>query len=339
MKKSVSKVLWIIFVLCFLTGCQKSENYQEMSASRNDILPIYEEDDEEISVEKSAITSLQDVYDSGYLCEEWNIAEIEKPGGIACLEDELIISDCENDIVCRLSYEGKLLQTIGETGSGESEFLSPGAVEEYNNEIYVLDQGNNRIQVFDYDLNYIREIKLENKKAEDPDYLPQRISVNDKGIYVTGLSLRNPVVDHYDGDAMEELGKNFIGAISSYDSRLYLINSMGRYYDRANDSFGAVTSAPCWLMTVEGKELKKICELPHGFNIMDFVISNKSIVGISGTGSSVYSFSLEGEYVETIAIIAGLEEEEAPQISQSKRGEYFIVMPIAGKAYRCHKEN
>ena len=172
----------------------------------------------------------------------------------------------------------------------------------------------------------------------DPDYVPQKMAVNEEGIYVTGMSLKEAVIDKYTNGDEEAIGANFIGSIASYQSEIYGINFMVRFYDKKNDSFGAVTTAPEWLLSVSGNKLKKVSELPYGFGITDFLIKDKEIICISGSGASVYSLGWNGEYKETLAIISGLENEENPQIDENNQGEYFIVMPKAKKIYRIYKK-
>lgn len=83
------------------------------------------------------------------------------------------------------------------------------------------------------------------------------MAVNEEGIYVTGMSLKEAVIDKYSNGDEEEIGANFIGSIASYQSEIYGINSMVRFYDKKNDSFGAVTTAPEWLLSVSGNKLKR----------------------------------------------------------------------------------
>ena len=64
--------------------------------------------------------------------------------------------------------------------------------------------------------------------------------------------------DKYTDGKLKEIGSNFIGSIYSCNNQIYLINSMVRYYDEANDSFGALTSCPEWLMTIKDNKLKKL---------------------------------------------------------------------------------
>ena len=239
----------VLGIVACLIGCQKSDNYELMKESKQQVLPIYEKKDAEVQGEKCALETLQDVYKSDYILEEWKIEKIGEPGGIFCNDEAVLISDKKTDCIFEVDYAGNILKEVGGTGSGEGEFISPSAITMCNEKIYVLDQGNNRIQVLDKELDYIEEIKLKNTQSTDPNYIPEVLSVNQESIYVTGVSLENPVVDKYTDGKLKEIGSNFIGSIYSCNNQIYLINSMVRYYDEANDSFGALTSCPEWLMT------------------------------------------------------------------------------------------
>lgn len=277
------------------------------------------------------------VYKSDYILEEWKIEKIGEPGGIFCNDEAVLISDKKTDCIFEVDYAGNILKEVGGTGSGEGEFISPSAITMCNEKIYVLDQGNNRIQVLDKELDYIEEIKLKNTQSTDPNYIPEVLSVNQESIYVTGVSLENPVVDKYTDGKLKEIGSNFIGSIYSCNNQIYLINSMVRYYDEANDSFGALTSCPEWLMTIKDNKLKKLCELPNGLNISSFLLTDRGIICVSCAGAAVYRLSENGKYEETITYIDGLEDEEIPQISINEKEEYFIVMPNARKIFKCFK--
>lgn len=324
-------------VSLYIAGCQKTDNFKQMEESKDGLLPIYESKDEELSGENSALKTLEDVYSSGYRAEEWEVAGVEEASGILCRQEDVIIADRASDYLIVADYTGNVLKKVGQTGSGKCEFLNPAAIAEYDQELYILDQGNQRVQVLDHDLNYVREIELKDTKAADPDYVPGMLAVNASGVYVTGYSLRNPVVDRYSQNEIEEIGENFLGTICNYEEQLYLINSMVRTYDKESDAFQAVSSGPEWLFTIEGTEMMKKCSLPNGLFISDFIADDKGIVCISTSGYSVFRLDWNGEYKETIAKIDGIQDEEYPKISVHAQEEYYIAMPKAGKIFRCYK--
>ena len=324
-------LLILLGLICIMTGCQPkhNENYQKMVNSQDDILPIY--DYKDVENEISDLDNLQDIM-SNAVVEEWKNDNVTSPCGIACLEEGIVVTDSETNSVIKIDYSGNVLKTTGQTG--EEVLISPGAIAEYDQKLYVLDQGNHRIQVFGSDLNYIEKIDLKESKLSDPGYQPQTIAANETGVYVTGMSLHNPVIDRYRDGEIQEIGNNFIGSIREYNGQIYAINSMGIYYDEKDDSFGAITTVPEKLMTIEGKNLREVCELPCGFGIRAFLLDEDGMVCVSSSGASIYRMNTDGKYIETIASVPGLENEEYPQIAKSDQNGYFLVMPVAKKVYR-----
>lgn len=337
MKKRIRLgVCFCAAVLC-AAGCKKSDNYRILEASRDQTLPIYESDDEELDGEKNALKTLKDVYTSGYEAEEWKVAGVAEPAGILCRQEDILIVDRASHSVTAADGSGKVLQKIGREGSGAGEFRNPTAISEYGGNVYVLDGGNQRVQIFDENMDYVDEVGLRDVKLSDPNYVPGMLAVNASRVYVAGLSSERFVADRYGQDGREEIGNNFLGTICSYQEQIYLINSLVRTYDKKSDSFGAVSSGPEWVFTAEGPELVEQCSLPQGLFITDFVAEDGGITCISASGYSVFRIGWNGEYQETVARIDGLLDEEYPKISVNAQGDYFIAMPEAGKIFRCRK--
>ena len=281
--------------------------------------------------------TLKDVYTSGYEAEEWKVAGVAEPAGILCRQEDILIVDRASHSVTAADGSGKVLQKIGREGSGAGEFRNPTAISEYGGNVYVLDGGNQRVQIFDENMDYVDEIGLRDVKLSDPNYVPGMLAVNASGVYVAGLSSERFVADRYGQNGREEIGNNFLGTICSYQEQIYLINSLVRTYDKKSDSFGAVSSGPEWLFTAERPELVEQCSLPQGLFITDFVAEDGGITCISASGYSVFRIGWNGEYQETVARIDGLLDEEYPKISVNSQGDYFIAMPETGKIFRCHK--
>lgn len=84
------------------------------------------------------------------------------------LQGNIFISDgYRNQSVAKLDRNGRWVKRIGkgnmaERGDGPGEFNTPhGIAADAKGNIYVADRGNRRIQVFDADLNYLREIRID----------------------------------------------------------------------------------------------------------------------------------------------------------------------------------
>lgn len=333
------KVLYIIGLVCALifSSCQRieSEAYKRMIEQENNILRVWEENSEDVLAED--LQNMNDVFLNKYKIEDFEVENMANPGGIAILGDIMLITDSSNDCIIKCSTDGTTLRRVGTTGSGPLEFLSPGAIIATNRNFYVLDAGNKRIQILDYELNFKDSIPLENN---DPIYKPQSIAVNENEIYVSGLSFMDSVIDMYSIDGTHsKIGANFVGSIQESKGKVFAINSMSLFYDKENDSIGAVTTGPEYLLTIENGELKKECNLPCGFNIVDFAINDKNIIAVSRSAASVFLFDLDGNYVGTVANVSELRYEEAPQIECGENGELFLCMPTAGKVIKIYEQS
>jgi hypothetical protein len=75
-------------------------------------------------------------------------------------EDNIFVSDgYGNSRVVKISPDGHWLKAVGTNGKGQDQFSTPHAMAvDAQNNVYVGDRGNNRIQVYDDNLNFVRSI-------------------------------------------------------------------------------------------------------------------------------------------------------------------------------------
>ena len=79
------------------------------------------------------------------------------PKGIATDDiDNIYVSS--QDKLQKFTSSGELIKCIGQWGRKEKEFDHPRGVTLYDNQVYVCDCDNHRIQVFDLNLNFVRSI-------------------------------------------------------------------------------------------------------------------------------------------------------------------------------------
>ena len=83
--------------------------------------------------------------------------EMIEPAGIATDDaDNIYVSSYHK--LQKFTSKGALIKCTGEKGRKEGEFDDPRGLTLYNNEVYVCDRFNHRIQIFDLDLNFVRSI-------------------------------------------------------------------------------------------------------------------------------------------------------------------------------------
>ena len=83
--------------------------------------------------------------------------QMEYPKGVATDDTDNIYVSSEHKLQ-KFTSSGGLIKCIGREGSKEGEFNGPCGVALYDNQVYVCDRDNHRIQVFDLDLNFVRPI-------------------------------------------------------------------------------------------------------------------------------------------------------------------------------------
>ena len=79
------------------------------------------------------------------------------PKGIAIADDDNIYVSSWHKLQ-KFTSSGDLIKCVGQRGWKEREFDDPRGVTLYDNQLYVCDRNNHRIQVFDLDLNFVRSI-------------------------------------------------------------------------------------------------------------------------------------------------------------------------------------
>ena len=83
--------------------------------------------------------------------------QMKYPAGIAVDDmDNIYVSSVHK--LHKFTSSGELIKCVGGRGGKEGEFNDPSGVTLYDNQVYVCDRDNHRIQVFDLDLNFVRSI-------------------------------------------------------------------------------------------------------------------------------------------------------------------------------------
>ena len=107
------------------------------------------------------------------------------PAGIA-VDDTVNIYVSSRDKLQKFTSSGELIKCIDRMGSKEGEFEYPLGVTIHSNQVYVCDRDNDRIQVFDLDLNFIRSIGSRGSGREEFDR-PRDVAFDTTGnMYVVG---------------------------------------------------------------------------------------------------------------------------------------------------------
>jgi len=130
---------------------------------------------------------------------------LEKPVSIAYHKQKLYVCDFSKDEVLIFNLKGKLLSSIGGTGSIQGKFHGPAGITfDSSGNFYVSDSGNNRIQkfnpngVFEFEWNGSDDAYLKN---------PAGIFVYQDKIYVVDKDNVRVLVFDFDGNLLSKITK------------------------------------------------------------------------------------------------------------------------------------
>ena len=99
----------------------------------------------------------------------------------------LYVSDgYKNTNVQKFTKDGEFIMRWGTPGSGPGQFRTPhGIAIDAKDNVYVADRGNNRIQVFDSNGKYLREVKLDIRYPKDVELKTPGLVLGADGRYIS----------------------------------------------------------------------------------------------------------------------------------------------------------
>ena len=132
--------------------------------------------------------------------------EMRYPAGIATDDaDNIYVSSCHK--LKKFTSRGELIKCTGEKWEKEGEFDDPDGLTLYDNEVYVCDRNNHRIQIFDLDLNFVRSIGSRGKGRGDFDK-PLDVKFDTAGnMYVAEWGNERVQVMDRSGQFIQEFGE------------------------------------------------------------------------------------------------------------------------------------
>ena len=116
--------------------------------------------------------------------------KMTNPIGLLIRDNKVFVS--HNHCILVYQLDGKFVSIIGSGGSGKLQFNCPWGIstDESNNDIYICDRNNNRVQVISENLQYKSEFGKDTLRS------PRHVKLTQQHIYV--LDESNPCIHVYD---------------------------------------------------------------------------------------------------------------------------------------------
>jgi len=141
------------------------------------------------------IISLDKNLNFKYKIKEFNGNFFSFPQDIFYFKNKLYVADSYNDRIVIFSTDGNFIKTFGKSGSGIYEFNYPNSIYVDNEEnLFVLDNGNKRVMVYDKNLNF----KYEGKNLDFSN--PTSLYIYDKYLFISDESTNDIKIYSWDGN-------------------------------------------------------------------------------------------------------------------------------------------
>jgi DNA-binding beta-propeller fold protein YncE len=135
--------------------------------------------------------------------------KIDTPAALRVIDKKVYLTDIQTNKAYVFDLDGKLLLEVGKPGMGDGELNAPnGITADAEGNIYVVDTGNQRVQIFDNNGKFVKIINGSNNgKGESIFVNPRGIGIDDRGIMYVVSNLTHMVYGFdKDGKKVFQLG-------------------------------------------------------------------------------------------------------------------------------------
>lgn len=275
---------------------ETENNEAESNETESNETSITQENDEVVMEENSCISDGTEI--SVYEREK---TQLINPSDICVFGDELIVSDQDANILYRYDLECNYLGTVGKQGMAELEFNMPMALQVYNNQLYVLDSGNYRVQILNREFEYVSEIQLEPQPYFNTGAVYRDLAIkNEACIYVcsSGENSIETRIAKVDADGQQNFEEVFNGYLCSYAGEVYAVNSLE--YIVVDERTVRFQSGMNCFYRIDDVTLEHLWDFPYEYTPLDFTMENGNVVVISGSKDRIDVYSMEGEFLNQL---------------------------------------
>lgn len=347
MRKRGNRILLLTFAVIMTVGCAAKQTGKEDEVTPQD--NIQQADDGNDVGESVTETEGEDLSDRGEMpdpvpvlseefdCEVWETekTKVGMPGGVLAVGDHLLVCDMGNHCVVRLTTDGDFVESYGELGSDAGNFVMPTAILFHEEEIYVLDSGNMRIQVFDLEMNFISEILFEGSPLPRNGKYSDMAIAGDGTIYVaTDEAYEDAMCLFYlEGEKLCGVQAECMGYLAEQNGVVYTADKYRHYTYQGGNGW---KSGENWVYRVDRTGVEKVCELPYMYTSMDFAVTDDQIYTLSSTWGKLSCFTMEGEALNTMFY---MEEVQGNEMYLSMQDENtFYVADTEGYLYKIFRK-
>lgn len=298
-----------------------------IASTKEAVFPVVHENDAD-GLEHDEV-SFTEITSSEMKARKFQVKEIalSSPIDVLSTEEGLLIVDADKNHLVLTDARGKVLRVIGKTGNGEDSFLTPTAVTTFEDQYYVIDQGNHRVKVLDDAFRFLHSIPLPEIQDEDDKWFTN-IAVDKEGcIFISGNHLRHAGI-YRAGKSdtnFSMLFPNYIGDLLAHDSHLYALNR-GTIYANPESLTVGDAGFRNFLWDIDGEKIENKVELPTKMLVRSFILGEKLYV-LSYARQGILAFESESQKYQKIVSINPANEFDFPNSMTMMEGDIYIADP------------
>lgn len=229
---------------------------------------------------------------------------IKAASGIWVNEENIVVSDAKEHKLVVLDNEGNRIKEIGKIGAGPLEFSQPTDIyhDEEKGYIYILDNGNKRVQILSENLEYVNEISLSDIEVTGSDnYLS--VVADKEYVYISLHTAFKDILNIYRISPQGEIERTELtcsGTLFRDGSDIYMAEMMVFEFTESDALGGA---GQTYLYKLKGIETEKIAPFPYMYTPSDVIKYKDTYYIASSLWGLVESFKLEKDefvYKETL---------------------------------------
>lgn len=266
-----------------------------------------------------------------------DITKLTAPCGILCRTDDILVCDRRENCIVILNKEGEYAGKVGALGSAPLEFIRPTAIAQDQNYLYVIDSGNERIQVLDHQMSFVREIALPEPSASEYDFFFDIAVVPDGDIYLTANFLDKKRARIYrvseDGAVIWKSPEPFFGFLMSEGEEVCSVNMLVLYETKS--AWGARPGDTKLRSVTEDKD---ISDLPYKYSPSDFVFYESCYYCLSGLTATLDRLDENGTYLDSLVSLPPFSEGYS-YLDVSSDGMFYVTDQATGSVYIVRKND
>jgi DNA-binding beta-propeller fold protein YncE len=152
---------------------------------------------------------------------------LEGPISFTLHNEILFVSDYPSDKIYKINSKGNFLERFGETGIGKGQFHGPVGLDvSKTDQLYVVDSGNNRVQKFSLNGDFLSSFPSETAKPVEKLFSPTGLTIHEDGlIYVADKGNSRIAVFDEEGNYIKQINHKNMNkprSVKFYDNRIYI---------------------------------------------------------------------------------------------------------------------